>query len=148
MFSKLRNNYRLSNVLIRIAFVLCYVLYSWQDILGNTHLVLTMYGHALNLSDSYALVTAIIASLLIGVVLVFLVPFVANVFLNFSRLYNVPRAEYGLLTHLFFTLYYFVCGVLSLINLFTPLLLTWSEKLFPFVAYSRSFQTQSPDMSC
>ena len=133
MFSKLRNNYRLSNVLIRIAFVLAYVLYSWQDILGNVQLVLQLYGSTLNISYEYALVAAIFASIFIGVALMFIVPFVANVFLNFSRLYSVPRAEYGLLAHLFFTLYYFVCGLLSTVNLFTPLLLTWGEKLFPFV---------------
>ena len=133
MFSKLRNNYRLSNVLIRIAFVLAYVLYSWQDILGNTQLALQLYGSVLNISYTYALVVAIFATVSIGVGLMFLVPFVAGVFLNFSRLYSVPRAEYGLLAHLFFTLYYLVCGLLSLVNLFTPLLLTWGEKLFKFI---------------
>ena len=133
MFSKFRNNYKLSNVLIRIAFVLAYVLYSWQNILGNTQLVLQLYGSALNISYAYALVTACFASAAIGVALMFLVPFVAGVFLNFSRLYNVPHAEYGLLAHLFFTLYYLVCALLSLVNLFTPLLLTWGDKLFPFI---------------
>ena len=92
-----------------------------------------MYGSALNISETYALVVAIFASLLIGVALMFIVPFIANLFLNFSRFYSVPRAEYRLLVQLFFTLYYFVCGVLSLVHLFTPIFLTWGEKLFPFV---------------
>ena len=133
MFSKFRNNYRLSNIIIRIAFVLAYVLYSWQDMLGNTQLVLQMYGSALNISYAYALVMAIFASLSIGVAIMFLVPFVVGVFLNFSHLHTVPRAEYVLLAHLFFTLYYLVCGLLSLVNLFTPILLTWGAKLFPFI---------------
>ena len=134
MFSKLRSNFRLSNVLVRIAFVLTYVLYSWQNILATTKLMLSMYGSQINISDTYALVMAIFASLLLGVVIMFLVPFVANVFLNFSRFYNIPRAEYGLIVHMFFALFYFVCGVLSLVHLLTPLLLTWGEKLFPFLA--------------
>ena len=133
MFSKLRANYRLSNVLVRIVFVLAYVLYSWQNILATTQLLLHTYGLMANVSSTYVLVMAIFATLLIGVVLMFLVPFIANTFLNFSRFYNIPRAEYSLIAHLFFTLYYLVCGVLSLVHLFTPLLLTWGEKIFPFV---------------
>ena len=92
-----------------------------------------MYRFALNVSDAYMIVIAIFSSLLIGVVLMFLVPFVAKVFLNFSRLYNVPHAEFALLAQMFFALFYFVSGLLSLVNLFTPLLLTWGEKLFPFI---------------
>lgn len=93
----------------------------------------SMYGSQLLVSDAYMIVIAVFSSLLIGVVLMFLVPFVANLFLNFSRFYNVPRREFGVITLLFFTLYYLVCGLLSLVHLFTPLLLTWGEKLFPFV---------------
>ena len=133
MFSKLRSNYRLSNILIRIAFVLAYVLYSWQNILATTQMMLSSYGYGINLPDAYILVVAIFSSLLIGVALMFLVPFAAKLFLNFSSFYNVPRAEYSLLVHLFLTIYYFVCGLLSLIHLFTPLLLTWGDKLFPFI---------------
>lgn len=95
--------------------------------------MLSMYGTVLNVSDTYMLIVSIFSSLFIGVVLMFLVPFVANVFLNFSRFYNIPRAEYSLIVLMFFALYYLVCGVLSLVHLFTPLLLTWGEKLFPFI---------------
>ena len=133
MFSKLRSNFRLSNVLVRIAFVLAYVLYSWQNILATAQMVQSMYGTMLNASDAYVLLIAFFAALLIGVVLVFIVPLVANVFLNISRFYNVPRAEYGLITLMFFALFYFVCGLLSLVNLVTPLLLTWGEKMFTFI---------------
>lgn len=133
MFSKLRNNYRLSKVLIRIAFVLTYVLYSWQNIVATTHLMLSMYGSVLNVSETYLLIASIFSSLFIGVILMFLVPLVVNVFLNFSRLYSVPRAEFSLIAQMFFALYYLVCGLLSLIHMFTPLLLIWGGKLFPFI---------------
>ena len=92
-----------------------------------------MYGQTLNMSDTYLIVVSVFSSLLIGVVLMFIVPLIANVFLNVSRLYNVPRAEYGLIVQLFFVLYYLVCGLLSLVNLFTPILLTWGGEIFPFV---------------
>ena len=85
MFSKLRANYKLSNVLIRIAFVLTYVLYSWQNTLTTTRMMITMYGAMLYMPDAYIFVIAIFASLLIGVALMFLVPFVASFFLNFSH---------------------------------------------------------------
>ena len=135
MINKLRSNFRLSNLLVRLAFVLAYVFYSWQKTLAATQMTLQMYVDAgINLSGSSALLVAILASLLMGVVLMFVVPFVANTFLNMSRFYNVPRAEYALITHLFFTLYYLVCGALNLINLITPLLLSWGDRLFSFLA--------------
>ena len=134
MFSKLRSNYRLSNLLTRIAFVLAYVFYSWQKTLATTELALQMYNFTPNMSSSHTVVVAILSSLLMGAILMFLVPVVANVFLNISRFYNVPRAEYCLIAHLFFTLFYLVCGALNLVNLITPLLLVWGEKLFPFIS--------------
>lgn len=133
MFNRLRSNYRLSNVLVRIAFVLAYVFYNWQNTLATTQVMLSMYGTVVNLPGAYVFIITIFSSLLIGIALMFLVPFVAGFFLNFSRFYNVPRAEYSLIVHVFFTLYYFVCGALSLVHLFTPLLLTWGAKMFPFL---------------
>ena len=133
MFGKLRANFRLSNILVRIAFVLTYVLYSWQKTLASTQLAFQLYGAAYNISDTYMIVMAISVSLLIGMVLMFVVPLVTNVFLTYSRFYNVPRAEFGLFAQLFFTLFYLVSGLLSLVNLITPLFLTWGGKLIPFI---------------
>ena len=132
MISKLRSNFRLANVLVRIAFVLTYVLYSWQNILSTMQVVLQMYGLAAGEFGTYTLLMAIFASLLIGAVLMLVVPLVANVFLNFSHFYNVPRAEYKLLTLVFCTLFFLGSGVISLVNLITPLFLTWGEKIVPF----------------
>lgn len=132
MINKLRSNYQLSNVLIRIAFVLAYVLYSWQSSLAVATLMFKDF--ALQTSGTYGLWVALLTSALLGVILMFLTPVISNAFLNFSRFYNVPRAEYALLTHLFFTVYFAICGVLRLINLFTPLLLVWGDVLFPLLS--------------
>lgn len=131
LFNKLRQNYKLSDVLIRIAFVLAYIFYSWQTCLESVEAVAS-YG-TFNLTDALALATALFTSLIIGIVLMFLVPWLTGLFLNTSRFYNVPRAEYALLAHVFCTIYFAACGVLKLINLFTPLLLIWGGVLFPFV---------------
>lgn len=131
MFNKLRQNYKLSDALIRIAFVLAYVFYSWQTYLESVE-TLVIYG-AFNFTDALALSTALFAALFMGVVLMFLVPWLTSLFLNMFRFYNVPRAEYALLAHMFCTIYFAVCGVLRLINIFTPLLLNWGGVLFPFV---------------
>lgn len=123
---------------MRIAFVLSYVLYSWQNSLYVVEMTSREMSY-LNLdglgvfSDVYNLFMAIFASAAIGVGLMFLVPFLTRTFLNVSRFYNVPRAEFGLLAHVFVTLYYLVCGALRLINVFTPLLLVWGDVLFPFL---------------
>lgn len=122
LISKLRSNYRLSNVLIRLAFVLTFTFSTWQASLAATVIYL----------GEPSLWMALMSSALLGVILMFLVPFVASTFLNVSRFYNVPRAEYGLLALLFFSLYYLACGALRLVNIFTPTFLTWGEVLFPF----------------
>ena len=135
MFSRLRSNYRLSNILVRIAFVLFYVLYSWQNSLAAAKMTARQMAQLgfVALPDVYINVMAFFVAAGIGVGLMFLVPFLAKTFLKASHFYNVPYEEYGLLAHVFFTLYFAVCGALKLINLATPLLLVWGEILFPFV---------------
>lgn len=130
MFSKLRQNFRLSNVLIRVSFVLTYVLYSWQNCLTSAQLVSMQYGSVLPMTDSMIIAVALLTSAIIGTVLMFLVPVFVNLFLNVSKFYNVPRAEFTLFAHMFFALYYLVCGLLGLINLLTPLLVSWGASLF------------------
>ena len=130
MISKLRANYNLSNVLIRIFFVLAYVLYSWQTSLSVATLMLGQITEQ-QLFSNYNLVVSLLTSALLGTIIMFIVPFIINIFLNISHFYTAPRAEYTLLAMLFFTLYFTICGVLKLINLFTPILLVWGEILFP-----------------
>ena len=132
MINKLRANYNLSSILIRIFLVLAYVLYGWQTSLAVSTLMLgQIMGQ--QTSASYELIVALLASALLGAVIMAITPLISNVFLNYSRFYTVPRAEYGLLTMLFFALYFAVCGVLKLINLITPILLVWGEILFPVI---------------
>ena len=126
MIDKLRKNYNLSKVLVRLLFVLAYVLYSWQTSLS----VVTLMMDTVALGR-FNVWIAVMSSALLGVILMLLVPLVCNVFLNYSRFYTVPRAEFSLLAYLFFALYFGVCGVLRLINLLTPLLIVWGEILFP-----------------
>ena len=135
MFTKLRSNYRLSNVLVRIAFVLCYVLYSWQTSLIVTEMTvseMTRMGFGYY-SEMAVLPMALIVSSMIGVGLMFLMPFLARTFLNVSRFYSVPRSEYGLLSLVFVTMYLLVCGLLRLVNVITPIFLVWGDVLFPFL---------------
>ena len=124
MIEKLRSNYKLSNVLIRIALALSYVLYSWQSSLAVATVMLGQMTEV-PVTGTYALIVALLTSAGLGVALMFLTPLIAQLFLNYSRFYSVPRAEYRLLTMVFFTLYFAICGVLKLINLFTPILLVW-----------------------
>ena len=83
------------------------------------------------LTGQYNFWLALLTSALLGLIIMLIVPFISNIFLNYSRFYTVPRAEYSLLAMLFFTLYFAICGVLKLINLITPILLVWGEILFP-----------------
>lgn len=119
-------------MLIRIALALSYVLYNWQSSLGVASVIVGQMT-AVPVTGAYALFVALMTSLLLGVAVSFLTPLISRLFLNYSRFYSVPSAEYGLLTMVFFTLYFAICGVLKLINLFTPILLVWGEIVFPVV---------------
>ena len=129
LINKLRANYNLANVLIRILFVLAYVLYSWQTSLSVAALMLGQWTGVSN----YSVWLSIMTSAVLGVIIMLLLPLVTNVFLHYSRFYTVPRAEYSLIAMLFFALYFAVCGALKLINLATPILLIWGEVIFPVV---------------
>ena len=135
MINKLRSNYKLSNALIRVLFVLTYVFYSWHKNLSAAlvaiQLINSMGEYAI--AESYKLWLALTSSLFSGVILVLIVPFVVNLYLKFSRFYNVPQAEYTLIALLFCTLYFVVCGALNLIHLVTPLLLIWGNIVFPVI---------------
>ena len=141
MFSKLRSNYNLSNIIIRVFFVLSVVLATWQDMLGavNYYTVnsLAQLGNMqdimVNLNGSAKLVIALMSSTIVGVALMFLTPFLAGVFLNVAKIYSVPRAEFCLLVNLYCSLGFFVIGLINLINLITPVFMVWGSVLFPFL---------------
>lgn len=124
MIAKLRSNFNLSNVLARILFVLTFVFANWQTSLSATMLV---FGQT-------NLWIALAADLLLGVAFMFLLPVLVNFALNMVRIYSVPRAEYCLLAHAFFSLGYLILGVLNLVNLFTPVMLVWGRILFPMIS--------------
>lgn len=133
MFNKLCQNYQLSSILVRLAFVLMYAFYSWQDYLSNVQYLRASLGSDFLITDTYAVLLAVFVALLIGMIIMFLVPVVTNLFLNWSRFVNVPRSEFALLAQLFCTMHFAVCGVLRLLNLITPIFMTWGSVLFPFV---------------
>ena len=119
-------------MLVRIAFVIAFILYSWQTTLSVATLMLgQMTGQVI--SGQYNLWVALLTSALLGAIVMLLVPLICNVFLNYSRFHSVPRAEFSLLALLFLAIYYAICGALKLINLFTPLLIVWGEILFPVI---------------
>lgn len=124
MISALRKNFNLANVLARILFVITFVFSHWQDGLTATLLVLN--------EPNWLLAIAVLA--LLGVALMFLLPFLVNMLLGWSRIVSVPTAEYNLLAHAVCSLGFLLLGLLNLVNLFTPLALVWGAKLFPLVS--------------
>ena len=112
MFNKLRANYNLSNVLVRIAFVLAFVFCNWQRFLGVAYNMSfqSITGGTLDISGVGVLLLSLFSAALIGAVLMFLIPFLADVFLNLAKIHSVPRAEYRLLLLLFFTIGFLLTG--------------------------------------
>lgn len=131
MFNKLKNNYRLSNVLVRILFVLTFVFAKWQTGMAAATLTESYLGTNLG---STKLFVALATVAVLGTIWMFLIPPIVNFALNFVKIYSVPRSEYCLLAHAFFAVGYFICGALNLVNLFTPMFAVWGRILFPFVS--------------
>lgn len=138
MFNKLRTNYNLSNVLVRIFFVLAVMLSIWQEMLGYVQyssaiLIGNMQEVVAQMDGTAKLASALVSSAVVGVALMFLVPALAGLFLNVCRIYTVPRAEFSLLVNLFCSIGFFINGLLNLINLITPVFMVWGDVIFPFI---------------
>ncbi len=86
-------------------------------------------------SSSLVIPIMLFSGILTAVIFVLLIPFLTNLILNMLRLFNIPRAEYILLVFLFFDIGFLACGLLNVVNFFTPILLTWGGILFPFLVF-------------
>lgn len=141
MFNKLKSNYNLSNVLVKIFFVLAVVLCTWQVSLGTIYYAFS--GDMAKLINGFngaaKLTIALLISALIGVILMLITPFLTNLFLNVAKIYSVPRAEYCLIVNLFCAIGFFVTGLLNLINLITPVFMVWGGVIFPFAVTAVCF---------
>ncbi len=131
MFAKLRSNYNLCNVLVRILFVLTFVFANWQSCISSATIVELYTSSSFG---SLKIYYALFSGAVLGTIVMFLLPVVVNWVLNWMKIYSVPRAEYCLLVHAFFALGYFICGVLNLVNLFTTYLIVWGRVLFPLIS--------------
>lgn len=122
-------------MLVRIFYVLAVVLATWQTMLGTVFYASFGFSAEVfaQLTSAAKLTVALMSSVIMGVALTFLTPFLAGLFLNVSKIYTVPRAEFGLLANLFCAIGFFVCGLLNLINLITPIFMVWGGVIFPFV---------------
>lgn len=123
MFFKLRQNFRLADLLSRILFVLTYAFTCWQRAFAATYLVMQQANIWL----------AIVSALLLGVILQFLVPVAINLFLNLARIHNVPTAEYCVVAFVHFALGFVLCGVVNLFGWFFPVASVWISTLAPVV---------------
>ncbi len=129
LIEKFKTNFQLSNLIVRILFVVCFIFCSWQDLLISAQLVLGTVG----MSEKATIPVMILGGIISAVLLLLVIPFVINMLLNFLRMYNVPRSEYILIAMLFMAIGFFACGILNLVNLFTPILITWGSVIFPLI---------------
>lgn len=135
MFGKLRKNFHLTNVLVKVFFVLAVVFSTWQTSLGTVYYAFVgeFAGLMSGFNGSAKLAIALLTSTLIGVILMLITPLLTNVFLNVSKIYSVPRAEYCLIVNLYCAIGFFLNGLLNLINLITPIFMVWGGIIFPFI---------------
>ena len=123
MFSKLRQNFRMANVLCRVLFILTYVFASWQRFLQASYLVTTEANLPLSL----------LAAAIMGVIMQFIVPALVNVFINLSKIHSLPVAEYCVVVFLFLSAGMLLCGAINLFAWFFPVAAVWITSLSPIV---------------
>ena len=82
LFEKLKTNYQLSNMIVRILFVVGFTFCNWQDLLISVNLV----GEGMGLPASATIPTVLLSGIFMGLLLNFCVPFVVNAILNISRI--------------------------------------------------------------
>ena len=131
MIAKFRSNFKLANVIVRILFVLTFVFANWQSGLMASIFAQNTLGISFGAAGVWI---GLFSEMLVGVIWMFILPFLVNLLLNIAKIYTVPRAEYCFLVQAFFALGYFILGCLNLVNLFTPVLLVWGSVLFPFIS--------------
>lgn len=129
LINKLKTDYRLSNMIVRILFVVGFVFCSWQDLLMST----TLVASTTSLPSGMIIPTMLLTGIIMGTIFTLIIPFAINIVLNFLRIYNVPRHEYVLIALVFFDIGFFACGILNLVNLITPLFVVWGSILFPLI---------------
>ena len=110
LIEKLKTNYRLSNMIVRILFVVGFTFCNWQDLLISVNLV----SEGMGLPAGATIPMVLLSGIFMGLIINLCVPFAVNAILNFSRLYNVPRHEYVLLAMLFFDIGFLPVAYLTL----------------------------------
>ena len=121
MFSKLKSNYRLANILARALFVVAFMFASWRRFFEASYIVMKH-------SD---LLLALVAAGLFGIVLQFLIPVVCGLFLNFARNQTVPVAEFCIFAYLYFAAGMATTGAILLVAWFVPTTMVWLEMIAP-----------------
>ncbi len=124
MITKLRNNFKISNVLSKVLFVLTFAFANWQQ--ASAILAL--------LSGQNNTLLAIVFCWAVAIAMVLIVPFVVEFLLKTLKLYNLPTAEYTFLATCACSFGFLLCGLLNLVHLFTPIFLAWGSVLFPFIS--------------
>lgn len=124
MFSKLRTNYRLANILARTLFVLAFMFATWRNFYESSYLVLQRFD----------LPMALLAAAVLGIIVQFLVPVVCGLFLNFARNQTVPAAEFCIFAYLYFAAGMATTGAILLVGWFVPVAAVWLSVIAPVVS--------------
>ncbi len=129
MFEKLKNNYALSSWLARGAYVLLYVFAMWRV----SQSFLTAYGEQLAIVPT--IWTALLVSLLAGIIALIFIPFFTGFILNFLRFFFLPRQEFALIVVIFLAIKNLILGALNCLYFITPVIMAWGQIAFPVLAF-------------
>ncbi|MEG1711239.1 MAG: hypothetical protein RR054_02570 [Clostridia bacterium] len=123
---KIRNNYNLSQWIVRIIYIISVVFAEWFNLNSIVRLINTQYSLILNPYWLYVIIFGIIESI---VALVFL-RFAIKGIKFFGRFYTLPESECTFLLVLACIIANIAAGVMRLSYLITPLVFVWGKYLF------------------
>ncbi|MEG2014434.1 MAG: hypothetical protein RR086_01765 [Clostridia bacterium] len=127
MIEKLRKNYQLVNVLSYLCCILFFCLSQWYYLFGQINYI------ALAFNFVCTKWMAILIIVLEGAIITLLLSPISSVILNLSRIYFVPRAEFGVLVRLSVTSMFMALSLFNLTFLFSPVVLIWGLLLYKLV---------------
>ena len=124
MIAKIRNNFKLANVLSKTLLVCTFVLASWKDAAGALSLVFSCAPWT----------STILLSLFAAGIVVVVAHFLPSLYLQLAKIYTVPKSEFSLFSTLAFATYYLVLALFNLIYFVAPTLIVWGSILFPTIS--------------
>ena len=124
MITKLRANFKLTNILSKALLVLAYTLACWKDSAG----ALTLLIGCAPISATF------LCCLFSGGIVAVVAHYLPRLYLKISKIYTFDPSEFSFFATLAWTAYYLLFALFKLIYLVAPTFIVWGGVIFPVIS--------------